>query len=177
MKLSLLTGDITEAEADAICTSTNPRLTLMMGTGGAVRDRGGWDVLRAAEKIVAEEESRTGRKALPPGSAWVTTAGTLPFKVIIHCVASSATHLSSAEVIRACVKSALRRAEEAGCATVAMPVFGTGHARFRFDRAVAAMAETLRDTPSAVREVIIVVADEAKAAIARKVLGELEGTL
>lgn len=176
MKLSLFTGDITEAAAEAVCTSTNPRLTLMMGTGGAVRDRGGWDVLRAAEKIVADEEARTGRKALPAGSAWTTTAGTLPFKAIIHCVASSSTHLSSAEVIRSCVKNALRRAEEAGCATVAMPVFATGHARFRFDRAVAAMAAALRDTPTAVREVIIVVADEGKAAIVRKVL-EGEGAL
>ena len=34
MKTTIFTGDITDAPADAICTSTNPRLSLVMGTGG-----------------------------------------------------------------------------------------------------------------------------------------------
>ena len=53
MNVSIFAGDITDAPADAICTSTNPRLSLMMGTGGAVRERGGFGVLRECEAIVA----------------------------------------------------------------------------------------------------------------------------
>lgn len=40
-----------------------------------------------------------------------------------------------------------------------MPIFATGHARFNFDQAVLAMAETLRAQPTDVQHVFIVVYD------------------
>ena len=40
-----------------------------------------------------------------------------------------------------------------------MPLFATGHARFNFDQAVLAMAEAIRDQPTAVQHVFIVVYD------------------
>ena len=70
MKITIFEGDITEAPAEAVCTSTNPRLSLMMGTGSSVRERGGFTVLRACEEIVAA----SGSHALPVGSVHVTTA-------------------------------------------------------------------------------------------------------
>lgn len=155
MKVSVVSGDIADAQVDAICTSTNPRLTLMMGTGGAVRDRGGFEVLRAAEEILAS----SGRTTLPPGSVHVTTAGRLPYKAIIHCVASDPAHQSSDDVIRLCVRNALAAADSLGCASIAMPVFATGHAHFRFRRALAAMADSLRDAQTSVESVTIVVID------------------
>ena len=152
MKISLFVGDITDVQADAVCTSTNPRLSLMMGTGGAVRERGGFQVLRECEKL-------TGGKPLPAGSAYLTSAGTLPFKAVIHCVASDTSHRSSPDVVRLCVKSALARADAAGCKTVAMPVFGSGHAHVKFDQALQAMCDVLRMADTAVEHVIIVVYD------------------
>ena len=147
-------GDITEAPAEVICTSTNSRLTLMMGTGGAVRERGGFEVLRACEDVLA----RSGRKQMPPGSAHVTTAGKLPYRAAIHCVASDpSTHISSDAIIQACVRNALVRADELEVRTVAMPVFATGHARFRFDRALEVMREALESAATNVESVLIVV--------------------
>ena len=157
MKVSVFAGDIADAPAEAICTSTNPRLSLMMGTGGAVRDRAGFEVLRACERIVEE------KRPLRVGSVHVTSAGRLPAKVLIHCVASNANHQSSAEIIRACVRNALAAADAAGCRSVAMPVFGTGHARFRFRAALAAMAEALRDVKTNVEEVMIAILDPDRA--------------
>jgi O-acetyl-ADP-ribose deacetylase (regulator of RNase III) len=154
MKLTIFAGDITEAPAEAICTSTNPRLSLMMGTGGAVRERGGFAVLREAEAIVAASSP------LRAGSAHVTSAGSLPFKLVIHCVASDANHISSAATIRACVVNALAAADREGIARLAMPVFATGHAHFRFREALASMGEALRSASTNVAEVIVVV-DEA----------------
>src|SRR5207244_3998577 len=90
MKTTIVAGDITDAPADAICTSTNPRLSLVMGTGGAVRERGGFAVLRECEAIVAASSP------LRPGTAHVTSAGALPYEKVIHCVASDAQHNSSA---------------------------------------------------------------------------------
>lgn len=163
MRVSVFAGDICDAPADALCTSTNPRLSLAMGTGGSIRDRGGHGILRECEEIVDVEYRRSGRRSLPAGSAYLTTAGDLPAKVIVHCVASDDAHRTSADVIRSCVKSAILRAEEAGCASIAMPLFGTGHARFSFDRALIAMAEALRDSVTTVGQVIIVVYDRERA--------------
>lgn len=162
----MFVGDITEAPAEVICTSTNPRLSLMMGTGGAVREHGGWEILRACEAIVAASPGH----GLSPGSAHVTTAGTLPYKAVIHCVAGDASHRSSEAIIEACVHSALARADEIGCATLAMPVFGTGHARIKFDRALRAMLAPLRRASTAVQQVIIVVLDAERESEARRLI-------
>ena len=168
MNVSIFAGDIADAEADAVCTSTNPRLSLMMGTGASVRGRGGFVILRACEEIV-----KAGPAA--PGSAHITTAGSLPHRIAIHCVASDLSHRSSVELIRACVRNALACAEQEACASVAMPVFGSGHAHVRFSRAVAAIAEALRDMPTAVQHVTLVVADEERADEAREIVKEICG--
>lgn len=168
MKVSILLGDLTEAAADAVCTSTNPRLSLMAGTGGAVRDRGGFEILRACEEIV---EATGG--GLRIGSAHPTTAGKLPFKAIIHCVASNAVHLSSTEIVRLCVKNALACADSTGCRIVAMPVFATGHAGLKFDRAIAAMAEALDGAATEVERVIIVINEPDRAEAARRVMRKM----
>ncbi|HSY50086.1 MAG TPA: macro domain-containing protein [Thermoanaerobaculia bacterium] len=148
MKISIFVGDLCDAPAEALCTSTNPRLSLYMGTGGSVRTRGGFTILRSCEAIVEAEFSRSGNRHLPAGSAHVTAAGELPAKVIIHCVASNARHQSSPEIVRACVINALRCAGEAGCTTIALPVFASGHAGLRFDRALRVIVQELRDAGS-----------------------------
>ena len=134
-----------------------------MGTGASIRGRGGFQILRACEQIVEAEFRRSGRRGLPAGSAHPTTAGDLPAKIIVHCVASDAVHRSSAHIIRKCVRNSLAIAEATGCESIAMPLFATGHARFNFDQAVLAMAETLRDQPTAVQHVFIVVYDPDRA--------------
>ncbi len=163
MKISIFAGDIADAGADAVCTSTNPRLSLVMGTGAAVRSRGGFVILRECEAIVKD-----GPAAL--GSAHVTTAGSLPHRIAIHCVASDHTHRSSVDVIRHCVRNALSCAERHACASVAMPIFASGHAHVPFARAVTAIAETLRDVTTTVEHVILVVSDVERADEARSIV-------
>lgn len=155
MRITVFHGDIADAPAEVVCTSTNPRLSLMMGSGGSVRDRGGFEVLRECEAIVAANGGK-----LPPGSVHVTTAGKLPHKAAIHCVASDGTHLSSANVIQACVKNALAAADRLGARTISMPIFATGHAHFRYAQALRAMNDALRAAQTQVEEVVIVVHDE-----------------
>jgi len=166
MNISIFVGDIADAPAEAICTSTNPRLSLMMGTGASVREKGGWDVMRACEAIVATDGGR-----LHAGSVHATTPGTLKCKTLIHCVASDQSHMTSAHIIQACVKNALACAHRTGCRSIAMPLFGTGHARYKLDQALIAMREALRSAPAAVEQVIIVVLDPARAADVERVMG------
>ena len=156
-------GDLTDAPAEAVCTSTNPRLSLMMGTGGAVRDRGGFEILRACEDIV----EASGRHALPVGSVHVTTAGQLPYKAVIHCVTNNEQHLSSPEIVRVCVQRALIAADARGIRSLAMPLFATGHAHVKVAMALIAMAESLKNTQTDVQEVVVVANDPENAAAAR----------
>ena len=167
MHASIFVGDLADAEADAICTSTNPRLSLVMGTGASVRERGGPEVARACEAIVAKSGP------LPAGSAHATTAGRLGHRIAIHCVASDATHRSSAEIVRACVRSAVRIARDAGCASLAVPVFASGHAHVKFDEALRAIAEELRG--AAFARVVFVVNDPDRADAARTIVRNVLG--
>lgn len=162
MRITVFAGDLTDAPAEALCTSTNPRLSLMMGTGGSVRDRGGFEILRECEAILAG-------KTLAPGSVVTTSAGRLPHKAIFHCVASDARHHSSAEVIRACVTNALAAADKLGCTSIAMPVFATGHAHFKFAEALKTMRDALAAAATKVEEVIVVVRDDDFADDARTI--------
>lgn len=169
MRFSIFVGDIADAPADALCTSTNPRLTLMMGTGASVRRRGGPAVMRACEALLV------GRKSLPPGTAHPTTAGALPNKVVIHCIASDAAHRSSEAIVRSCVASALACAHALGCSSVAMPILGTGHARLSFTTAAKAMAQSAAETPVRVEHLIFVTNDEENVATLRAILESAAG--
>lgn len=166
MRTSIFIGDIADAQADAICTSTNPRLSLVMGTGAAVRSRGGYEILRACEEIVRREGP------LPPGSAWPTTAGSMMgSKVVIHCVASDPSHRSSEATVALCVRNALDCAARAGCRTVAMPVFATGHAHVNFRRAVETMARTAREVSTTLDQIVFVIRDDDDVDVVREILG------
>jgi O-acetyl-ADP-ribose deacetylase (regulator of RNase III) len=176
--VSLLVGDLVAAPAAAICTSTNPRLSLFAGTGGAVVRRGGWEVKRQAEALVERNRRQTGNPGMDAGSVHTTTAGCLPHQVVIHCVASDAGHLSSPEIVRRCVAGALAVAGAAGCASVAMPVFGSGHASLTLEQALEPMARAFRvgsTSPCGVTEVMVITPDPAKAERARRVLDAVLG--
>jgi O-acetyl-ADP-ribose deacetylase (regulator of RNase III) len=156
MRISVFVGDLCAAPAEAVCTSTNPRLSLVMGTGASLRERGGFGILRECEALRGDRE-------LPPGSAHVTSAGKLPFRAAIHCVACDRTHRSSSHIVAACVRSALGKADELGVKSVAMPLFATGHARVKFDHAIEAMISAIRNARTDVQEVVIVVYDADRA--------------
>lgn len=168
MKIRLFHGDLVDAPADAICTSTNPRLSLFEGTGGRVREKGGWSILRECEAILDREKEANGQRRAKLASAHLTSAGTLPFRGIIHCVASDSNHKSSSEIVGWCVRNALTVADRAGFKRLAMPVFATGHAHFGFEESLDAMMAALREAASAVEEVVIVVYEDDRLELARR---------
>jgi O-acetyl-ADP-ribose deacetylase len=170
MRLSIFVGDLADAPAEVVCTSTNPRLSLMMGTGASIRERGGFGVLRECERVVEEYRVDSGRTELPIGSVHVTTAGDLPFRAVIHCVASGDSHRSSPAIVRVCTRNAIQKAAALHAASVALPVFGSGHARVPFSEALRAIAEGVRDCEAAVEHVVIVIHEQERAREAKAVL-------
>lgn len=176
LEVSLFVGEIVDAPAEAICTSTNPRLSLGGGTGRAVIEETGWELKRRLETVVEEEARRTGRDELPVGFTYATPGGRAPHRLIIHCVACDRVHRSSAEGVYRCVTGALGHAEDARCESLALPVFGTGHARLPFDVSIRAIAEALRDaSPSTLRRAWIILFQADRAARAAGLLDEVLG--
>jgi O-acetyl-ADP-ribose deacetylase len=173
VELVVFNGDLTDAPAEALCTSTNSRLTLVMGTGAAVRERGGYSILRECEAILAREFEQSGRRALPPGSVHRTAAGSLPARMILHCVASDQAHRSSGRIIEACVERAVKEAKSAGCRSLALPLFGTGHARVSVRLCVESIINALRRVAIEGMRVYLVVQDEETAAEAQRLVERL----
>src|SRR5690348_1092439 len=99
MDITVQVADLCAMDVDGVCTSTNPNLALMIGTGGAMRDQGGRVIQDACARLIRAEFARSGKRYVAVGSAHLTTAGKLPFRGVIHCVASDIFHETSAEAI------------------------------------------------------------------------------
>lgn len=172
MRVSIFIGDLADAPAEVLCTSTNPRLSLFMGTGASIRARGGFEILRACEAIIEAESKQSGKRTVAPGSAHVTTAGSLPCKAIVHCVASDLSHRSSPALVRSCVTNALLRGGELQSSSLAMPVFATGHAHLDFATAVSEMCGAIRESSTNIEHIYIVIFDRAREEATRRAILE-----
>ncbi|MGA2330146.1 MAG: O-acetyl-ADP-ribose deacetylase [Syntrophales bacterium] len=74
--LSLVEGDITREETDAIVNAANSRLAGGGGVDGAIHRAGGPSIMQECRKI----------GGCPTGQAVITTAGNLKAKYVIHAV-------------------------------------------------------------------------------------------
>src|SRR4030042_752007 len=78
--LSLIQGDITKQETDAIVNAANSGLMGGGGVDGAIHRTGGAAIKEECRQIIA----RMGR--LPTGKAVITTGGNLKAGYVIHTV-------------------------------------------------------------------------------------------
>lgn len=178
MEAALYIGDICSAPVEVVCTSTNPHLELILGTGGAVRDQGGHSIQQECLAIITEQRARYGRAWIPPGSAVRTSAGKLPYRFIVHCIAIDAFHDSSEETIRSCVREALQicATAEPPATSVAMPVLASGHGHVEFESSLHIMADELISSHSPLREVVFVVYEPRHVPKATALLEDVFGT-
>lgn len=86
------------------------------GVSGAIKRRGGTAPFR--------ELARHG--PIPLGGAVLTSAGTLPYRGIIHVAGISMWWRSSERSIRDAVSNAMALATEHGFGSIAMPLIGAG---------------------------------------------------
>ncbi|NKQ25316.1 O-acetyl-ADP-ribose deacetylase [Streptomyces galbus] len=155
--LTLVQGDITRQSVDAIVNAANSSLLGGGGVDGAVRRRGGPDILEECRRLRA---SRYGR-GLPTGRAVATTAGNLDARWVIHTVGPvwSDTEDRSA-LLASCYRESLRVADELGARTVAFPAISTGVYGWPLDDGARIAVETVRATDTAVEEVRFVLFDQ-----------------
>ncbi|MER5912926.1 O-acetyl-ADP-ribose deacetylase [Streptomyces sp. NPDC001982] len=155
--ITLVQGDITRQEADAIVNAANSSLLGGGGVDGAIHRRGGPAILEECRKLRASHYG----KGLPTGQAVATTAGELAARWVIHTVGpvwSSSDDRS--ELLASCYRRSLEVADDLGARTVAFPAISTGIYGWPMDDGARIAVETVRGTDTAVEEVRFVLFDE-----------------
>ncbi|MFD8795102.1 O-acetyl-ADP-ribose deacetylase [Streptomyces vinaceus] len=123
VRITLVHGDITAENADAIVNAANSSLLGGGGVDGAIHRRGGPEILDACRALRASQYG----KGLPTGRAVATTAGRLPARWVIHTVGPVwSRDEDRSELLASCYRESLRVAAELGARTVAFPAISTG---------------------------------------------------
>ena len=154
--ITLVRGDITTQEVDAVVNAANRSLMGGGGVDGAIHRRGGPAILDACRALRAD--------ALPEGllvgEAVATTAGELPARWVIHTVGPVYGGTDrDAERLRACHISSLRIADELGATSIAFPSISTGAFGYPVEEAAVVAVSALRETASVVSDARFVLFD------------------
>jgi len=149
--VEIVEGDLLDQKVDVIVNAWNRNvipwwLLLPQGVSGTIKKRGGTAPFK--------ELARQG--PIPLGSAVLTSAGSLPFKGIIHVAGINLLWRASEQSIRDSVKNALRLALERKFTSIALPLIGAGSGGFHPERAKQIMLDELgrRDSPLDVKLVL-----------------------
>ncbi len=139
-----------EVESDAILRSVSSELEADTPFSRELEIRAGTGV---SERLQAMGE-------FPVGAAVITPGGDLPFAFMIHVVLQSGEERVTPEGLRSALKNGLRRAEEWGLETLALPPLGTGAGNMDAGEAAAVMVPLISDhlrNSENPREVLVVV--------------------
>ena len=124
--ISLIRGDITKIQVDAIVNAANTSLLGGGGVDGAIHRAGGPAILEECRAIRAKQGG------CEVGEAVITTGGRLPAKYVIHTVGPvwNGGHNGEPNLLANCYCHSLELAVENGIATLAFPNISTGVYRF-----------------------------------------------
>ncbi|HEU5357157.1 MAG TPA: O-acetyl-ADP-ribose deacetylase [Actinocrinis sp.] len=173
-RLTLLRGDITEQQVDAIVNAANSSLLGGGGVDGAIHRRGGPEILEDCRALRA---SKYGR-GLPTGQAVATTAGRLPARWVIHTVGPvfSASDDRS-DLLADCHRNSLLVAQELGARSIAFPAISTGVYRWPIDDAAIVALRTVSQAASSAEEIRFVLFDDRALAVFRQAAESLRLTV
>ncbi|MGH2682684.1 MAG: O-acetyl-ADP-ribose deacetylase [Actinomycetota bacterium] len=172
-RITLVKGDITEQEVDAVVNAANSTLLGGGGVDGAIHRRGGPAILEACRRI-REERYPDG---LPTGEAVATTAGDLPATWVIHTVGPVyAKSEDRSGLLASCHTESLKVADELGAKIVAFPAISTGVYGYPLEEAAPVAIGAVRQADTNVEEVRFVLFDEASHQVFDRALREAEKT-
>jgi len=135
--LSIVEGDITREETDAIVNAANSGLRGGGGVDGAIHRAGGPSILEECRKI----------GHCPTGQAVVTTGGNLKAKHIIHTVGPvwSGGNRNEAGLLKSAYLESLKIASKKGLKSVSFPAISTGAYGYPLNEAARIALKTAID--------------------------------
>lgn len=157
--LSLVVGDITRQDVDAIVNAANSSLMGGGGVDGAIHRAGGPQILEECKKI------RDTQGKCPTGQAVITTGGNLKARYVIHTVGPvwHGGTTGEPELLKSAYQNSLHLAEDKKLSSIAFPSISTGAYGYPIDLAaplaLVAVKENLASN-SAMAEIRFVLFDQ-----------------
>jgi len=154
VNITVVEGDITQQDVDAVVNAANSAMRGGGGVDGAIHRAGGRDIL--------EDCIRRFPDGLATGDAGWTTAGELRAQWVIHVVGPN-RHAGQTDrsLLTSCYSRALEVADELGAHTVAFPLVSAGVYGWPKDDAIACALEVFRSARTNVAEARMVAFDHA----------------
>lgn len=165
---TVIQGDITLSQVDAIVNAANTTLLGGGGVDGAINRAAGPELFAACAPL----------NGCPTGDAKITPGFKLPAKWVIHTpgpVWRGGEH-QEAKLLANCYRNSLKLAADHDCQTVDFPSISTGVYGYPVEEAAVVAGEVIADFlahPSTVQRVRLVAFDENTAATYRTVWSQL----
>lgn len=139
--LSLLKGDITTQDTEAIVNAANTGLLGGLGVDGAIHHAGGPQIMAECKEI------RARQGGCPTGQAVITGGGLLKARFVIHTVGPvwSGGDKGEDDLLRSAYHTSLALAWERKIHSVSFPSISTGIYRFPVQRAARIALQTVMD--------------------------------
>jgi O-acetyl-ADP-ribose deacetylase (regulator of RNase III) len=159
-KITIIQGDITKQEVDAIVNAANSSLLGGGGVDGAIHRAGGPEILAECVEI------RNRQGGCETGEAVITTAGRLPASKVIHTVGPvwNGGRNNEAALLHNCYVNSLMLAVKNDLSTIAFPNISTGVYGYpkveAVNIAIAAVRSFIDDNPGKIGEIRFVCFDE-----------------
>jgi O-acetyl-ADP-ribose deacetylase (regulator of RNase III) len=149
MEITVVEGDITQQDVDAVVNAANRAMRGGGGVDGAIHRAGGPAVLEDCKKRFPD--------GLATGQAGWTTAGDMQARWVIHVVGPNFTAGERDRgLLTSCYANALKVADELGARTIAFPLVSAGIYGWPREDAICAAVETLSTTLTQVEEARLV---------------------
>ncbi|MEK6764620.1 MAG: O-acetyl-ADP-ribose deacetylase [Planctomycetota bacterium] len=140
-KLSLVQGDITLQETEAIVNAANTSLLGGGGVDGAIHRAGGPKILEECKKIRAKQGG------CPTGEAVITSGGNMATGYVIHTVGPvwSGGNRDEEQLLRNAYYNSLNLAKENSIKSISFPSISTGVYRFPIVKAAKIAITTVKE--------------------------------
>lgn len=150
--ITVVHGDITRQNVDAIVNAANNAMRGGGGVDGAIHRAGGPDVLQDCISRFPD--------GLATGDAGWTTAGNLPARWVVHTVGPNYNAgQRDRALLESCYRRSMQVADELGAATIAFPLISAGIYGWPKQDAIAAAIDTIAGAETNVTDVTIVAFD------------------
>ncbi|MBD3182415.1 O-acetyl-ADP-ribose deacetylase [Candidatus Poribacteria bacterium] len=140
-KLTLIKGDITQQDTDAIVNAANSSLMGGGGVDGAIHRAGGPKILEECKEI------RKNHGICKTGEAVITSGGNLKARYVIHTVGPvwHGGNNNEPELLAKCYKNSLKLAVENNIKTISFPSISTGAYGYSIEKAAPVALNTVME--------------------------------